>query len=126
MNFEQRQANQRPFLEKQLELCFAATETTARLASETCPAKWEQARLDFWRLYWGSLCIVEDQSVEAAMKAFEPLVPFERPASPNLPMGSLRMPSLRLAHAARNLVLASWKIDMPALQERRVPAEEKK
>ena len=41
---QQRQANRQPFLQKQLELCFQATETAGRLASETDPEEWEKAR----------------------------------------------------------------------------------
>jgi hypothetical protein len=42
---QQRQANRLPFLQKQLELCFQATETAARLASETDPVEWEKDRV---------------------------------------------------------------------------------
>jgi hypothetical protein len=42
---EQRQANKRPFLEKQLALCFEAVEATGRLASETDLAEWEKLDL---------------------------------------------------------------------------------
>lgn len=35
----QRQANRQPFLQKQLELCFQASETASRLATETDPAE---------------------------------------------------------------------------------------
>ena len=50
-----------PFLKKQLDLCFLATETASRLASETDPVEWEKARVTFWRLYWGQLSIVENR-----------------------------------------------------------------
>ena len=41
---EQRQANRRPFLERQMALCFEASEAASRLATETDPAEWEKAR----------------------------------------------------------------------------------
>jgi hypothetical protein len=117
---EQRQANKRPFLEKQLGLCFEAVEAVGRLATETDPGEWEKARLNFWRLYWGALCIVEDDAVENAMVALGELVPAKPKPDvlPILPMASLQMPSLALAHAARDLVLRSWNIKMPSLQTR--------
>ena len=39
---QQTQANRQPFLQKQLEVCFQATETAGRLASETDPKEWEK------------------------------------------------------------------------------------
>jgi hypothetical protein len=117
---EQRQGNKRPFPEKQLALCFEATETASRLATETNPAEWEKVRLAFWRLYWGPLSIIEDRAVEAAMVELGLLVPPEPVESPALPMTSLRTGSYKLAHAARDLVLASWNVDLPALQGQRL------
>ena len=67
---ERQQSNRRPFLEKQLELCFAASEAAAQLVTEPDPVEWEKARLVFWRLYWGVLSIVEDPEVESAMVKF--------------------------------------------------------
>jgi hypothetical protein len=115
----QRQANRQPFLQKQLELCFQASEAASRLASETDPAEWERARLTFWRLYWGPLSVVEDRAVEGAMVALGRHVPKEPVASPKLPMKELGEPSYELAHAIRNLVLTSWQVDLPPLQQER-------
>lgn len=111
---QQMQANRQPFLQKQLELCFQATETAGRLASETDPIEWEKARITFWRLYWGPLSIVEDQAVEGAMVKLGRLVPDHPVSSPELPMKSLGVPSYELAHAVRGLVLPSWQVSMPA------------
>lgn len=116
---EQRQANRRPFLEKQLELCFQATEAAARLASEVDVAEWEKARLVFWRLYWGALCIVEDRKVARAMVELGNLVPREPVSSPALPMRTLEQLSLRLAHTMRDLILGSWQIHLAPLDEDR-------
>jgi hypothetical protein len=116
---QQRQANRLPFLQKQLDLCFQATETASRLASESDPAKWEDARQAFWQLYWGPLSIVEDRAVESAMVAIGRLVPAQRVAAPDLPMVALTVPSYRLAHAARELVLKSWNVKLPALEGQR-------
>ncbi|MFY9626430.1 MAG: hypothetical protein WAL40_07560 [Rhodoplanes sp.] len=116
---QQQQANRQPFLQKQLELCFQATETAGRLASETDPIEWEKARVTFWRLYWGPLSIVEDRAVETAMVKLGQLVPKEKASAPKLPMHSLGVPSYQLAHAVRQLVLASWNVDLPPLHEQR-------
>ena len=112
---DQQQANRRPFLEKQLALCFDATDICSRLATETDPIEWEKARSAFWRVYWGPLCIVEDLAVEDAMIQLGRLVPSKPVSNPSLPMSDLEDASYDLAHAARALVLASWRIDLPEL-----------
>jgi hypothetical protein len=119
-SLEQRQANKRHFFEQQLELCFSAVESASCLSCEIAPVEWEKARLAFWRLYWGKLSIVEDQAVEAAMVALGKIVPAEPVTTPILPMASLQIPSYKLAHAARDLVLRSWHIEMPEPLEPRV------
>src|SRR5882724_457077 len=113
---QQSQANRQPFLQKQLELTFQATETAARLASETDAIEWEKARVAFWRLYWGPLSIVEDRAVEGAMVEFGRLVPTQPVNAPKLPMNSLGVPSYKLAHAVRDLVSASWNVNLLPLQ----------
>jgi hypothetical protein len=118
---ERAQANRQPFLQRQLELSFQASEAAARLATETNPAEWETARKAFWRLYWGPLGIVEDRGVEAAMVRLGQLVPRDD-AIPPLPVTDLQQPSLALAHAVRELVLASWDVSLPPLQGQQ-PAE---
>jgi hypothetical protein len=112
---EQRQANRQPFLLKQLELCFEASDIAARLATEIDPDEWERARLSFWRLYWGILSIVEDVSVERAMMTLGNAVPREKVEQPELPMISLRTPSYKLAHAARDLMRTNWDVSLPVL-----------
>ena len=72
--------------------------------------------MTFWRLYWRQLNIVEDRGVESAMVELGRLVPAEAGRPVELPMTALGAPSYRLAHAAHGLVLASWKVDLPALQ----------
>jgi hypothetical protein len=110
------QSNRVPFLTKQLELGFQAADAAARLATETDPAEWEKARTTFWRLYWGPLSVVEDREVEAAMVTFGKLIP-QGPV-PDLPLQALQRPSLDLAHTVRDLILASWNVDLPPLQGR--------
>jgi hypothetical protein len=116
---QQKQANRQPFLQKQLELSFEATEAAARLATETDASEWEKARATFWRLYWGPLSIVEDPAVEDAMVKLGELVPSKPLPKPDLPMKSLQIPSYNLAHAVRDLVLNSWNVSLPPLQDKR-------
>ena len=69
------QGNKEPFLKQQLELCFRASASAARLTTESDPTKWNEARLEFWRLYFGPLCVVEDEKVQEAMVALGDLLP---------------------------------------------------
>src|SRR4051812_36823317 len=109
------QSNREPFLKNQLELAFEASNAASRLATETDPVKWEEARKTFWRLYWGPLGIVEDRRVEAAMVKLGNVVPKTAAEVPPLPMRQLEGDSLDLAHAARDLILESWRVDLPPL-----------
>lgn len=118
---QQAQANRQPFLQRQLELVFQASNAAAILATEPDPVEWEKARRTFWRLYWGPLSIVEDREVEAAMVVFGRGVPTAPVTADKLPMAELRQPSLRLALAARGLVLKSWGISLPELEVARAP-----
>jgi hypothetical protein len=120
---QQSQGNRQPFLQKQLELAFQASETTSRLATVTDPADWEKARLNFWVLYWGPLSVVEDPRVEQAMVDIGKLVPPDPQSNPKLPMRALEVPSYNLAHALRDLVLTSWNVNLPPLQNKRPGAQ---
>ena len=113
---EQQEANKRPFLEKQLELGFQATDTAAKLAITTDVEEWNKARHAFWLLYWGSLSIVEDPKVEQAMVELGKLVPTTAEPVPPLPMSNLEQHSYRLAHAVRGLLLKSWNIELPDVE----------
>ena len=122
LNIEQQQANRRPFLQKQLELCFEATDAAARLATEIKLDELEKSRLAFWRLYWGILSIVEDQAVEGTMYKLGEIVP-KKPinSSQPLPMEALQVPAYELAHAARDLMRKSWDVDLPVLRKGQTP-----
>lgn len=119
---QQEQANRSPFLKEQLAVSFAAVDAVAILATETDPAAWETARKTFWRLYWGPLGVVENREVEAQMVALGKMIPppQEAVAAAELPMVELRVPSLRLAQAVRELLLKSWGVDLPALEAQRL------
>ena len=107
--------SQRPFLVKQMELCFQASEAASTLASSTDLENWRRAKETFWILYWGPLSVVEQPLsggqglVELQMVDFgfalEPLQD-----NPTLPLTSLQQESLDLAHECRKLIFDSWGI----------------
>jgi hypothetical protein len=120
---EQQQANRRPFLEKQLELCFAASEAAAQLVTEPHSLQWETARLTFWRLYWGPLSVVEDPAVESAMVEFGKFIPPTPVNELTVVTEAMRDASYDLAHAIRRLILKSWNVDLPDLEDLRKSSE---
>jgi hypothetical protein len=115
---QQVQTNKRPFLDLQLATLSEATDVAARLATETDPAAWKEARSTFWRLYWGRLALVEDPAVEGCMVTLGQLVPDGPISRARLPLDDLRNAALNLSHAARDLVRASWDADLAALSAR--------
>ena len=119
---EQSRANRQPFLTKQLELSFEASNAAGRLATEPDPVEWEKARRDFWRLYWGVLSIVEDPTVEAAMVKFGELVPTQPVDNKEFKKDALQVPSYCLAHTMREFLLSMWNIDLPPLENKRKPS----
>ncbi len=114
--------SQRPFLVKQMELCFQASEVASTLASSTNLDNWRRAKETFWMLYWGPLSVVEkplsgkrgpvEEQMVVLGKLLEPL------DSPTLPLKDLeqdksiklKQESLKLAHKCRELIFDSWEI----------------
>ena len=106
----------KPFLVKQMELCFQASETASTLASSTDPETWRRANETFWMLYWGPLSVVEAPlsgekgPVEKQMVVFgRKLKPLQD--NPTLPLADLEQESLNLAHECRDLIFDSWEIN---------------
>ena len=115
---KQAQANREPFLRKQLDYMFQASEAVSILSTTTDTATWTLKRDEFWKLYWGPLAIVEDPDVEYAMVRAGRLIP--APGSPppaNLPQKELQVPSLDLSHEIRDLILESWGVDLAPLAQ---------
>lgn len=115
---KQLQSNREPFLREQLRLVQEATEVVATLANTTDSEEWQTKRARFWVLYWGPLGMVEDRSIVQAMVEAGNIIPkTEQREVPELPLSALRQTALRLSHSARDLVLASWNVDLPPLQQ---------
>ena len=113
---KQAQANREAFLKKQLELVFEASETVSKLANLTNAEDWKNAKARFWVLYWGPLGIVENQKIENCMgKARQTIPQPNDQVTPQLPLASLQATSLELSHVAREFILESWDVDLPAL-----------
>jgi hypothetical protein len=105
-----------PFLQKQTDLCHAAAEHAARLASTIDRNTWDKSREEFWMLYWGPLAIVEDvesqteNRVEAAMVAFGKQLEKVDLKALSLPVKVLEQPALQVSHACRDLLSSKWNV----------------
>jgi len=108
-NFRSAKASRKlPFLNRQLEYCFEASEMAARLATADDPEIWKAAHNRFFELLWGPLAIVEDDDVAGAMMNFA--LALDQAGSVPLPAVRLQIPSLDLSAAIRKLLLRSWSI----------------
>ena len=111
----------KPFLERQLALYAEATKIAAQVATQGNSDSGKKALSRFWELYWGELALVENRSVEAAMKRMGIAL------KGNAPTAELEQTSLAVAHACRESLDKSWGIrawsspDEAASSARRVP-----
>ena len=99
----------KPFLERQLTLYTEATQVAASLATSSNPDDLEQKRQRFWELYWGELALVENGGVGAKEGGVEAaMVVFGQCLDRGCPQSELQPLALRLAHACRDSLAASW------------------
>lgn len=95
----------KPFLEKQLSLYIEATQVAAKLATSQNEDEIESAKKRFLTLFWGELALVEDEAVETAM------VKLKQAMDNNSKGHQLEQLSLALAHACRDSLAISWKVE---------------
>lgn len=116
------------FGDKQLALCLDAAEAAATIAESynpehtVSPDEIHKSRLRFQQLYYGSLAIVEDDSVANAMIQFQKHAAVKTGATIEKPepkvtealnaMQLLDQDSLDLAGACRDLVQENWQIEL--------------
>ena len=94
----------KPFLERQLALYAEATKIAAQVATQGTSESRKKALARFWELYWGELALVENRSVEAAMKRMGDAL------RANASTQELEQASLAVAHACRESLDRSWGI----------------
>ncbi|HXG23739.1 MAG TPA: hypothetical protein VNJ09_04220 [Chthonomonadales bacterium] len=113
-----RKERQQPFLQKQLELYFEASQTTAVLATSHDKTAWAKAYNRFWELYWGNLSIVEspyrqkeERAVEQKMVDYGGILKETGGDMSKLTeeqRNQLEQASLSLAHACRDDIQETW------------------
>jgi len=109
---DREQALLKPFLDKRLELYFAATEAAATMALSKDKAERDKAEAKLMQLYAGTLIIVEDPEVEHAMKEIYKCITGEDPCSE----ADKQKRSQALASRARDSIGTSYKVKLEALK----------
>jgi hypothetical protein len=94
-----------PFLRRQLALFEEATQITAFIAASDQPGAEEEKTKRFWQLYYGELALVEHGAVQDAMSDYGDLLDAENYGE------ALQDAALSVAHACREELAHSWKVD---------------
>ena len=129
--FDVRKEFQKPFYQRQMDLCIEASDAAATLATTSDKQKASAAWDTFWRLYWGPLVTVEEKDDSSPTGVVGRMVDYGqllRDLCPNLPCpaakqrcggacaqeeGSpscLQCASLNLARACRQLIGEAWQL----------------
>ena len=97
------------FWDKKLELFLQTSASASKMATTTSIEQFNQARTQYWELFFGPLSLVEGPCVKLAMEKFASQVPRE-PAteSTELPQNSLRQPSYRLTRELQKELSRAW------------------
>ena len=90
----------KPYLQKKLDWCVEAIETTAYIATADSQSRSEKEKR-FWQLYWGVMGLVENKNVTDAMIEFGNRLK-------GLSSNDLTVDSLNLARACREEMANDW------------------
>jgi hypothetical protein len=114
LQLQQQHERQRPFLERQLQHYFEASESASKVANLPDGATRAEAVQKFWQLYWGPLAVVEDPEVERAMVNFGGAL-----LADGSDRAALQHGSLELAHACRGSLEKQWGAKLGELENLR-------
>lgn len=112
LSTERKQELLKPFLDKRLELYFAASEAAATMALSKDKAERDKAEAKLVQLYAGTLIIVEDQEVEEAMKRIYRCITGEDPCDE----AEKQRRSQALASRARDSIGKSYNVKLEELK----------
>lgn len=99
----------KPFVQKQFDLYIETAAVVGRLTTlDPKSEDWAKNSIRFWQLYWTELSLVEDRGVELGMVRFgEALTAYHRDPQTQ---PDLQQASLSLAHALRDSIRDSWRV----------------
>lgn len=113
----------KPIREEQLKLYEEAASSAAILATQPKDSEvWKKANVDFLRLYWGPLAMVEDYKHGVAKKNDREItvemamIAFKKQLDANADSATLQNFSLALAHTCRVSLGTSWGVKAKQLR----------
>ncbi|WP_148714019.1 hypothetical protein [Chitinolyticbacter meiyuanensis] len=109
----------KPFLDRQLTLYSEATKVASQVATLGTTEAGKKARTRFWELYWGELALVENRTVEAAMKRMGDAL------AAGASEQELQLASLAVARACRESLDKSWGVNAWAQPDEAAPSSER-
>lgn len=110
--YDREQAILKPFLDKRLELYFAASDAAATVATTKDEAERGKAEARFMQLYAGTLVIVEDEGFEDAMINYHKCLTGVEPCDP----AERLKRSLALASTARDSIRNSFNVRLSSFK----------
>ena len=97
------------FWNKKMELFLRTTHAASAMATVESLDAFNDARREYWEMFYGALSLVEGPCVKRAMEVFSSCVPNEPlSSSDRLPMRELRQPSYRLAIRLKEELASGW------------------
>lgn len=113
---EKKREFQKRFFEEQLKVYNEAVDCASIISIYNKESdEYKKATMDFRRLFWGKMCVIEDKEVEARMAQFnEALRLYENQLSSESQTAIknlLRDLTLALAHACRNSSIKTWEME---------------
>jgi len=106
---------QKPFYQRQMDLCLEASNAASTLATSSDRKVAEEAYASFWRLYYGPLAAVEqsEQSTDTSPQVAGKMVDYGQMLKDSCknrpcPSSEFEQASLQLAHECRRLFRQAW------------------
>lgn len=110
------------FWNKKMELFIRTTNAASEMATATSLDAFNEARNDYWEMFYGPLSLVEGPCVKRAMVVFSECVPkIPLTSSNQLPMHKLQQPSYRLAVRLQEELASSWQSPFSELKLKDLP-----
>jgi len=97
------------FWNKKMELFVRTANAASKMATTSSLVTFNNARAEYWEMFYGPLSLVEGSCVKRAMQVFSQCVPDKPLTSPDkLPLSYLQQPSYRLAIRLKDELARSW------------------
>ena len=112
------------FWNRKMELFLRTTNAASEMATTSSAETFNEARTEYWELFYGPLSLVEGPCVKRSMEVFSRCVPKDPiDSSITLPMQTLKQPSYRLALRLKQELAKAWRKPFSELELSELPPE---